>query len=36
MKVKTCESLMFGKNIFATTEAFEGYELDYDKVGALC
>ncbi|MBN1462954.1 MAG: glycosyltransferase family 4 protein [Paludibacteraceae bacterium] len=36
MKVKTCESLMFGKNIVGTTEAFEGYELEYNKVGALC
>ena len=36
MKVKTCESLMYGKNIVATSEAFEGYELDYDKVGGLC
>ncbi|MDR2868334.1 MAG: glycosyltransferase family 4 protein [Bacteroidales bacterium] len=36
MKVKTCESLMYGKNIIATTEAFEGYELEYDKAGGLC
>lgn len=36
MKVKTCESLMYGKNILASTEAFEGYELDYDRVGACC
>lgn len=36
MKVKTCESLMQGRNILGTTEAFEGYEVDYDKVGALC
>jgi glycosyltransferase involved in cell wall biosynthesis len=36
MKVKTCESLMYGKNILGTTEAFEGYEVDYDKVGGLC
>ena len=36
MKVKTCESLMYGKNIIGSTEAFEGYELDYDKVGARC
>lgn len=27
---------MYGKNILASTEAFEGYELDYDKVGGLC
>lgn len=36
MKVKTCEALMYGKNIIGTKEAFEGYEVDYKKVGALC
>ena len=36
MKIKTCESLMFGKNIIGTHEAFEGYELDFEKVGACC
>lgn len=36
MKIKTCESLMYGKNILGTTETFEGYDLDFDKVGALC
>lgn len=36
MKVKTCESLMYGKNILGTSEAFEGYEADYDKIGGLC
>ena len=36
MKVKTCESLMYGKNIIGTDEAFEGYYLDYDKVGGKC
>lgn len=36
MKVKTCESLMYGKNIIATSESFEGYEVDYDRVGGLC
>ncbi len=36
MKVKTCESLMYGKNIIGTKEAFEGYDLDYQKAGALC
>ena len=34
MKVKTCESLMFGKNIIGTPEAWSGYELDYSKAGA--
>ena len=36
MKIKTGESLMYGKNIIGTNESFEGYELDHDKVGALC
>lgn len=36
MKVKTAEALMYGKNIFGTTEAFEGYEIEYKKVGGLC
>ena len=36
MKVKTCESLMYGKNIIATDEAFEGYEVNYDRVGGKC
>lgn len=36
MKVKTCESLMYGKNIIGTGEAFEGYDVDYDKVGGKC
>lgn len=36
MKVKTCEALMYGKNIIASDEAWEGYELDYDLSGAKC
>ncbi|MBR4391337.1 MAG: glycosyltransferase [Bacteroidales bacterium] len=36
MKVKTCESLMYGKNILATDEAFEGYEVDDRQVGGRC
>lgn len=36
MKIKTCESLMYGKNIIGTDETFEGYEVDYSKAGALC
>lgn len=28
MKVKTCESLMYGKNIIGTNEAFEGYKIE--------
>lgn len=36
MKVKTCESLMYGKNIIGTPEAWSGYNLDYSKAGASC
>jgi hypothetical protein len=36
MKIKTCEALMFGKNIIGSEEAFEGYDVDYGKVGACC
>ena len=28
MKVKTCESLLYGKNILATDEALEGYKIE--------
>jgi hypothetical protein len=36
MKVKTCEALMHGKNIIGTGEAFEGYDVNFEKVGAKC
>lgn len=36
MKVKTCESLMYGKNILGTPEAWSGYEIDYSQAGACC
>lgn len=36
MKVKTCEALMFGKNIIGTSEAFCGYDIDFHGVGAIC
>lgn len=36
MKTKTAEGLMYGKTIFGTTEAFEGYELEFDEIGGLC
>ena len=36
MKVKTCESLSYGRNILGTDEAFAGYEIDDAKVGARC
>jgi len=35
MKVKTCEALMYGKTIIGTTESFEGYAVDFEKIGAL-
>ena len=36
MKVKTCEGLMYGKNILGTTETFVGYDIDTNKCGRLC
>lgn len=27
---------MYGKSIFGTTEAFQGYEIDYEKIGGVC
>lgn len=36
MKVKTCEAMMYGKNILGTTETFEGYEIDINSCGRLC
>ncbi len=36
MKVKTCEALMYGKNILGTTETFAGYDVDPNKCGRLC
>lgn len=36
MKVKTCESLMYGKNIIATDEALVGYDVDESMMGARC
>ena len=36
MKVKTAQALMYGKNIIGTSEAFEGYDVDFKRVGALC
>lgn len=36
MKTKTAEALMYGKYIFGTKEAFEGYNVDFEKVGGLC
>ena len=36
MKVKTCESLMYGKNILGSDESFEGYAVDAERVGGRC
>lgn len=35
MKVKTCECMMYGKYIIGSSETFEGYDVDYNLVGAL-
>lgn len=35
MKTKTAEALMYGCPIVGTKEAFEGYELDYNKIGGI-
>lgn len=36
MKTKVAEALMYGKTILGTDEAFEGYNLDFTKVGGKC
>ena len=36
MKTKTAEALMYGKIIFGTQEAFQGYEIKYGKNAELC
>ncbi len=36
MKVKTCEALMYGKNIIGSAETFVGYDLDTRKCGMQC
>ena len=36
MKVKTAEAMMFGKTIFATSEALEGYEIKEIPSGVYC
>ena len=35
MKVKTAEAMMYGKTIYGTKEAFEGYDVDYEKINKL-
>lgn len=36
MKVKTAEALMYGKTVFGTQEALEGYEIRNDDTLILC
>lgn len=37
MKLKTCEALMYGKNIIGTPEAFMGYDIEnFNEIGACC
>ena len=36
MKVKVAEAMMYGKHIFGTSEAFEGYEVEFSRIGAVC
>lgn len=36
MKIKTCESMMYGKNILGTDETFEGYEINDYLIGGRC
>lgn len=36
MKTKTAEAMMYGCPIIGTDEAFEGYDVEYDKIGAIC
>lgn len=35
MKTKTIEAMMFGKSIVGTSEAFEGVDVDFDKIGGI-
>lgn len=36
MKTKTTEALMYGKTIFGTTEAFEGFNFETYNIGEMC
>lgn len=36
MKTKTAEALMYGCPIIGTKEAFEGFDLNTDEIGACC
>lgn len=35
MKTKTAEAMMYGCPVVGTTEAFEGYDVDYERIGGL-
>lgn len=35
MKTKTAEAMMYGCSIVGTSEAFEGYDIEYDKIGGI-
>nr|WP_303027227.1 glycosyltransferase [uncultured Duncaniella sp.] len=36
MKTKTAEAMMYGCPIIGSKEAFEGYDVDYNQIGAQC
>lgn len=36
MKTKTAEALMFGLPIIGTNESFEGFNINYNEIGACC
>lgn len=36
MKTKTAEAMMYGCPIIGTDEAFEGYDVEHDKIGVRC
>ena len=36
MKTKTAEAFMYGLPVVGTPEAFEGYDVNYDRIGHLC
>lgn len=36
MKTKIAEAMMYSKPILGTTEAFEGYDIDFGRIGGLC
>ena len=36
MKTKTAEAMMYSKPIIASEEAFKGYNIESDRIGAVC